>query len=530
MHLLLHRTLISRRGGALTSAATLALCASVSIAQDRWDTFAGSPTHSLIAPASPASIATPAWTRSTDNAGLTITFVGQSAPVVYDQTVLAIGSVRPAATANFFLYALDRGNGSILWAAPIPSPALDSWSAPTIDFKRRRALVATGTRLTCLDLATGSQVWQTTLARSVVNASPVVTTDLPLGDRAFSTDYDGSTSGGKLYCINASPRSTSNPFDPGQIVWAVPLNGSSGNTPAYFDRRVYVTTAGNFFNATPGEVRAYPADAITAPAPLWSVADPSGNGFFGGVSILPTAAGTLAFAATYEFFAGAEEPYSAALLKINATTGSVVWSAPCPRTSTTPVPLPDGRVVLSAGINGYGSVPSLLLYRDLGSSASLLWDSALASWIDMNGNQQLDPGEFTSTGGWTNQPAIARASDGSLRLYAGTIPTASNAYAACSTLRAFNLSAPGSPATLATYPAGGSSPAIAGENLYTISAAGLLAFGPTPPRADVNADGLFDINDLYAWEQGSGARDVNRDGTINGADRQALTKELRRGE
>jgi hypothetical protein len=242
--------------------------------------------------------------------------------------------------------------------------------------------------------------------------------------------------------------------------------------------------------------RAYAADAIAAPSPLWSVADPSGNGFFGGVSILPTAAGPFAFAATYEFFAGAEEPYSAALLTINATTGAVVWSAPCPRTSATPVPLPDGRVVLSAGINGYGSVPSLLLYRDLGSSGSLLWDSARASWIDINGNQELDAGEFTSAGGWTNQPAIARASDGSLRLYAGTIPSASTAYAACSTLRAFNLDASGSPATLATYPSGGSSPAIAGENLYTISAAGLLAFGPTPPRADVNADGIFDISPL----------------------------------
>jgi hypothetical protein len=60
MHLQIDRKLISLRGGALTSAAALALCASAAIAQDRWDTFGGSATHSLIAPASPTSIAAPA--------------------------------------------------------------------------------------------------------------------------------------------------------------------------------------------------------------------------------------------------------------------------------------------------------------------------------------------------------------------------------------------------------------------------------------------------------------------------------------
>ena len=77
---------------------------------------------------------------------------------------------------------------------------------------------------------------------------------------------------------------------------------------------------------------------------------------------------------------------------------------------------------------------------------------------------------------------------------------------------------------------GSSTPAIADSNLYTIGAAGLFAFGPPPPNFDVNADQKVDVDDLYAWDQGMGLRDVNLDGSITSADALALEAELRRGE
>ena len=76
----------------------------------------------------------------------------------------------------------------------------------------------------------------------------------------------------------------------------------------------------------------------------------------------------------------------------------------------------------------------------------------------------------------------------------------------------------------------GSSPAIADRNLYTIGTAGLAAFGPPPPRADVNTDGTIDLEDLYAWHRGQGQRDVDGNGSITDADRAALEAELRRDE
>lgn len=489
----------------------------------------------MVAASYPASIASPSWSRSLDSQGRTISFIGQSAPVVLDQLVFAQGSVQVGQSRLFFLYAIDRYDGSIRWEASIPAPVLDSWSTPAIDAKRRRIIAATGNRLTCFDAVTGAQRWQTALTRNIVNASPCIAGDLftsagDSADRVFITDYDGATSGGRLYCINIADRSTSNLFDPGQIVWSAPLNGSSGNTPAYLDRRVYVSTAGNFFNGSPGEIRAYPADATTAPSPLWSTPDPAGNGFYAGVACAGAPGGGAVYAATYEFFAGADELASASLLKVDAATGAIRWSVPCPRTSTTPLPLGDGRILVSTGLNGFGAVPALVLYQDLQTSATLLWNSALATWTDANSNGVLDAGEYLSAGGWSNQPAAGRTRDAKVRVFAGVLPSASNAYAACTTLRAFDLDAPGGPSLAASYPAGGSSPALPGDNLYTISSAGLLAFGPPPPLADVNQDLRIDIDDLYAWEQGGGARDVNRDGVINDADRTALEREVRRGE
>jgi hypothetical protein len=47
---------------------------------------------------------------------------------------------------------------------------------------------------------------------------------------------------------------------------------------------------------------------------------------------------------------------------------------------------------------------------------------------------------------------------------------------------------------------------------------------------DVDRNGVVDIDDLYAWEQGRGVRDVNRSGTADATDRNILLGVLRYGE
>lgn len=47
---------------------------------------------------------------------------------------------------------------------------------------------------------------------------------------------------------------------------------------------------------------------------------------------------------------------------------------------------------------------------------------------------------------------------------------------------------------------------------------------------DVNRDGTVDIEDLYAWEQGRGHRDINRSGAADATDRNILLNVLRFGE
>jgi hypothetical protein len=63
--------------------------------------------------------------------------------------------------------------------------------------------------------------------------------------------------------------------------------------------------------------------------------------------------------------------------------------------------------------------------------------------------------------------------------------------------------------------------AVIGRKFGTISVTTCLA------QPDVNGDGRADIEDLYSWEQGSGARNVDANGVVDGEDREALLKVIR---
>jgi len=497
------------------------ILAASAFAQPTWPALGGGASHeSRSTLASTPSLVAPAWTRSADDQGRAITWNAASGVVVSRDVVLALGSIVNGMTQHR-LWCLDRFDGGVRWSIIVDAANLSSWSTPTIDERRSTVLVAAGSTLTAYTLNSGTQQWRTALQAPIVNASPIVTHDLGLADRAFITDYDGFGAGARLYCINVAPSNAANPFEPGAIVWSVMIGAASGNTPAARDGRVYVSSVGDWGFA-PGQIMCLDARATTAPSPLWTFDNPSGESFFGGACATKDGA---IFAASYAFYGST---LSANLIKLDARTGAMKWSTPCNRTASIPVPLSGGRIALSGGLQGYGTVPTLQLFVDHGASATMLWDSSLETWTDSNSNGSRDVGEFVPLGGWHNQPVAL--SDGT-RLSLGTIASGGDV-SGYSTLSIVNMSVAPSSASFVVAQRGGvgASPAAAGSNLYSLGTAGLMAFGPPPARCDVNTDGRVDIDDLYAWEQGGGTRDVNRDGNVTSEDRDTLIAELRRDE
>jgi hypothetical protein len=530
---------------ARAAALAMALCALPAAAQTQasntgsWDGLAGSATRASVAAAPLPPITTPTWTRSTDADGNLISFIGQACIAVSESNVYAAGRVSPpGGPANQpRLFAFSRDTGAVNWWMPLSSPVLDSDSGPALERAHGTVIFAAARFVTAFDQVTGAVRWQTQLARSVVNASALMVEEPGEPGRAFITTYDGFGASGALYCINvANPGEPGNPdTPPGQILWSVPIGGSSGNTPAYLPRSagglglVYVTTVADGEDDS-GSVLAFPADAAGAPAPAMVFTNVVEEGFFGGVCVLaPEAAGQnpALLCASYAFYGGLN---SANLVKIDGVTGELIWSVPCNRSGSIPVPLPGGRIAISTGIQGYGSVPSLELFQDQGTSATLLWDSAINSWFDSNGNGAMDPGEYLAVGGWTQQPIISTFGGRSIAAL-GLIPSSGTFSAPSNDLWLLDLSRdPSDPLFQSQHATGaGGGTAVAGAAMYSIGTAGLVAYGPTPSALDVNSDGRIGVDDLYAWESGQGSRDVNADGQVNADDRTLLINALRCG-
>jgi outer membrane protein assembly factor BamB len=427
--------------------------------------------------------------------------------------------------------AVNAETGQIAWMTPIPDLIYDSWSSPAIDLETGVVLYAAGASLIALRMSDGVEAWRTEIGGAPVNVSPLVTRDLGLQNRAFVTDYGGFGGPSWLYCINVSPRNgTINPFDPGEIVWSAWIGSSTGGTPAYLDGVVYVCSTG-LEGAGFGEIRAFDARSTTEPEPMWIFTNPIMEGFFGGLTIRETQGGPFLYAATYAFYG---ETDSANLVKVEASTGELAWSVPCNRTDSIPVVLDDGRIVLSTGIQGFGSVPMVQMFADQGSSASQLWNTAFSTWNDLNNDGILNIGEFLVVGGWTTHPVVtqARVPGSAPHLLVGAIPTDDEFFGAYTRLLEIDLSkAPADPGFIVQQTtSAGSSPAMIGAGVYSLGTGGLAALGPPPPRPDVNGDGRVDIDDLYAWTQGAGSRDIDRNGVINQADQDFLIYELRRNE
>jgi outer membrane protein assembly factor BamB len=472
----------------------LTLCVPVR-AQPLWTHLARGPDHVSTTPALPQSLEPPAWVRSETATQIPIWYVGQAGVVADARHVFSLAEI----DNQYNLLAMDRTTGLTSFSSPIARPIFSSWSTPAIDTSNNAVIVASGSELAAFDAQTGARLWTTLLTNPIVNASPTLTTDLGPADRVFITDYDGFGSAASLYCINIDPHDPAlNPFVPGEIVWAVNIGPSTGNTPAYENKVVYTATAGTA--TTPnGQVLAFRADAISPPPPLWIFTNPKPIGFEGGVSVRTIGAQTSLYAASYSF-SGALN--SGNLVKVDAATGTLLWTADANRTASIPVPLNNNHIILAGGIMGFGSAPSLELFTDLGTSARLEWNSATDTWADLNNNGLMEPGEFLLVGGWSTQPVTTETGE----VLVGALPTSGLLSEPCTDLYVLDTTRrPSDPSFVRdAYNGAGSTPAVVDQTIFSVGPAGLHAFDFGPAcYADCDTStgpGRLDIFDFLCFQ------------------------------
>jgi len=443
-----------------------------------WPQLGGSSTHhgySQTPQTSGSQLSSTIW--STDGEGsLTLSFTPQAGVVADDMRVYAVGLDQNFAQ---HLAAFDQTTGDLAWATEIPFSLLDSWSTPSIDRNNNTVIIGTGFSVVALDRFTGDLQWSTPLDTPIVNASPCVTNDLDNANRVFITDYTfGSGANGSLICINTDPFSPSNPFEPGDIVWTAPLPGDcSGNTPAYHDGILYVSTADDGFGG-PGHILAFDATATNTPTPIWDTPNPQSHGFYSAV----TYADGHIYASSYNF-AGLQR--SANTIKLNASNGHLVWSVPTVRTDAAPLVLPNGKIIISGGVPTSpttlftGSLPAIELIDDMGSSAVVLWDSFEATHDDLNKSGTWDQGEpFLSIGGWGHHPIVFIANR-QYKLLAATMtpPSGFDPFSHASDIHTINLSKhPSDPGFIIdTRTEVGTTPALVGNCIFTTSSTGIHA-------------------------------------------------------
>lgn len=483
--------------------ACLALCVvalAVAASADEWTHYAQGPTRvsAVAVSLSPnAPISDVEWTASVGPGGQALEFLGQSSVVQSGDHVVALGWVG----GSFAAIDVRRSDGSVRWFTPIADPAIDSWASPAIDFENQTVIVATGRQVRGLALEGGGIVWTVSTSRDIANASVLVTSTMGPADRAFVTDFGFSSQPGKLYCINVDPfDATSNPYTPGQVVWTKSIGQISGATPTLAGDKVVLATGD-------GRIVAFPADAAAPPEPVWERLNPTGLGFFGAVSVR----GNFAYAASYSFYGGQR---SANLVKLNVNTGALLWSVPCNRTDTAPIPLANGTILLSSGINGFGSTPSLELFADLGSTAIFIWDTYLAGG--------------PAVGYWTHQP-IAIESPHGYQVLVSEPPEGDPLGPASRTLRLDLSKLPNDPAfVIQTLEGAGISSIGSGGKMFGLGPGGLqarvvpMAYCP----ADFNDSGSVDFFDimayLAAYTAGDAEADVNGDGVVNFFDLQGF--------
>lgn len=502
-----------RSGGRLAlllAAATLGSAGDLSAAPAAWTHYARNAQRDARAGVGPISLTQQVWTAP---AAADEAWIAASSPVVSNGRVFALARVFAGGlhTADR-LIALDAASGARLWTADVDPDELDSWSSPAIDTFNATVIVATGTSVAAARISDGQTLWTTALSQPVVNASPLVMrvtdTNGLEHTRVYITDFGLASA--SLYAINTDAfDASSNPYQPGELVWSASLPGASGNTPAGDGPRVFVATPD-------GVVFAFDAsDGM----PLWQTDVTTGplgdrGGFFGGLTVR----GGFVYGVTFAFN-GNED--NSALYKLDATTGQLVWSIPAERTDSIPVVADDGTILLSGGIDGFGSQIKIEAFRDDGPSVAKLWDTAR----DLTGAPPL--------GGWTFQPALVRG-----QLFVG-VPDPNDFFGPYTAMYVLDtrLSPADAGFVRTSSSAAGGSPALDADRLYSFGSGGLVAFEVTPGcRSDINADGIVDVSDLSRLLAAFGLScddsgydpdsDLNGDSIVDAADLSTLLGQL----
>ncbi|MEQ9095193.1 MAG: PQQ-binding-like beta-propeller repeat protein [Phycisphaerales bacterium] len=459
----------------MRSAITLLVVAGSTLAQDAWTdawTHAGrTPARVSAVQSAMPDLADPRWVY--DAQGLFEPFA-QATPVISSNgVVVVLGDIAGSAHA----VGLDAATGDELWRSPIVSPVFSSWSSPAIS-ESGLVIVATRSVAVALDLSSGAEAWRTSLGQSVVNASPAVEERTGV---VRLTTYDPFGGAARLVTLD---------LDTGEILLEPSIGSASGASPALYGLRSFVAL-------TDGAIRAFDAagELWTTPTPL---------GFFGGTVYHDGAV----YAASYAFSGGRD---NSAMVKLDAATGGEQWSVPTERTDAMPVPLGDGRIVLSAGLAGFGSLPTVQVYEDLGTSAQRLWDLASATWEDLNGDGFIDPGEYLALGGWDHQPAVLETPDG----FAILVGSPAGGLA----LLDLDADPRGPELVIGASDLGGGSPAIAQGVAVSAWSDHVAAFALGGAcYADFDRDGALTIFDFLgfqnAFDAGDLAADCDGDGSL----------------
>ena len=407
-------------------------------------------------------------------------------PVVFDGKVFAYCSLgRVTRVAAFSL-----ADGSVKWSTDVADAVMDSWSSPAVEPASRSILIASGQKVFALNADTGDERWSTPLGADVVNASVTIAVG-----KAFISTYATWGEKGKLVAI----RLDSATGTVGSIAWSKQIGQSCGNTPAYYAGSG-PADAGIIVADMEGRIRSFdPANGT----PRWTYDEPGagswdipGGAFTGGVCV----AGDFCYASTYNFYGGENNSYTC---KLNAKTGSLAWRTPSERTDAVPA-VYQGTVIVSAGIEGYGSRPKLQAFDD--ATGGKLWETA-------------------AMGGWTLTPAIVSGV-----CYVGTLAEGASTFDYCEKLNAVDLSKmPDNPGFVITsYTGAGGTAAYAGGSICSVGTAGLCIFDQPlrmwPIPGDANLDCRVNILDLIFIRGKLGLPiasgnnwqgNVNRDASIN---------------
>ncbi len=439
----------------------------------------------------------PVWTVSAGPFGESIFFAGRSGVVEHGDDIVAMGWV------DGVFSAIDVGatDGLVRWMTAVDSPFVDSWSSPAIDTGNGSVIVASGQKVVALSLVDGSSLWQVTLNRQVVNASPLVTDSLGSADRVFITDFGFSGQVARLYCINVDPFDISlNPYQPGEVVWSVGVGEMSGASPTLAGGNVIVATSD-------GRIVAYPVSSSAPPEPAWDTPNPGGLGLFSGVAVR----GGSVYAASYNFSGGMT---SSNLVKLDAASGQVLWTVGSNRTDALPIPLADGRILLSTGLEGFGSHPSLQLFQDNLTDATLVWDSF------------LDGGPVI--GYWTHTPVVLESMNGAFAVVNAPPPGDPFGPSPASLIVDLDLIPSDSGFVVETLDGVGISAVTANGRVLGVGAWGLSLYQlPLRPcQADFNQSGEVDFFDiisfLEAFSDEDPSADFTGDGVVNFFDLQVF--------